>query len=44
MKLDFIWITKYWRPILTKEVAVGIRKLVREVCLAKDVQILKGYV
>jgi hypothetical protein len=31
---------KYRRPILTDEVAIGLRKLIREVCLSNEVQIL----
>ena len=40
VKLHFVWITKYRRPMLTEEVALRVRELVREICLAKEVQIL----
>jgi putative transposase len=39
-----VWITKYRRPILTEEVAIRIRELVREICLGNEVQILKGHI
>ena len=44
IKLHFVWITKYRRQILTEEVAVRVRELVREICLANEVQILKGHI
>jgi putative transposase len=42
--MHFVWITKYRRPILSKEVAVRVRELVREICLMNEVQILKGHI
>ena len=39
-----VWITKYRKPVLTGEVAVRMRELVREICKAKDVEILKGHI
>jgi putative transposase len=39
-----VWITKYRKSVLTGEVAARLRELVREVCKAKDVEILKGHI
>ena len=44
LKYHLVWITKYRKPVLTGEVAVRMRELVREVCKAKDVEILKGHI
>jgi putative transposase len=44
IKPQFVWITKYRRPILTEEVPVRVRELVREICLANEAQILKGHI
>jgi putative transposase len=37
-------ITKYRKPVLTGEVAIRMRELVRDVCKARDVEILKGHI
>jgi putative transposase len=37
-------ITKYRKPVLTGEVAIRMRELVRDVCKARDVEILKGLI
>jgi putative transposase len=44
LKFHLVWITKYRKPVLTGEVASRMRELVREVCKAKDVEILKGHI
>jgi putative transposase len=44
LKYHLVWITKNRKPVLTGEVALRMRQLVREVCKAKDVQILKGHI
>ena len=44
LKFHLVWITKYRKPVLTGEVAVRMRELVREVCKAKEVEILKGHI
>ena len=43
-KYHLVWITKYRTPVFTGEVAARLRELVREVCKAKDVEILKGHI
>lgn len=44
LKFHLVWITKYRKPVLTGEVAIRMRELVREVCKARDVEILKGHI
>jgi len=44
LKAHVVWITKYRRPVLTGEVALRVRQLVREVCATEEVEILKGHV
>ena len=44
IKLHFVWITKYRKPVLYGAVAARVRDLIREICLANDVQILKGHI
>jgi len=39
-----VFIPKYRKPILRGEVALAVRDLVREVCKAYDIEILKGHV
>ena len=40
----FVFITKYRKPVLRGEVAVRLRDLVRQICAAHDVEIVKGHV
>gem|GEM_PF-261185 len=42
-KYHLVWIT-YRKPVLTGEVAVWLRELVREICKAKDAELIKGYI
>ena len=44
LKFHLVWITKYRKPVSTGEVASRMRELVREVCKARDVEILKGHI
>ena len=44
IKYHIVWITKYRKPILRGDIAVRVRDLMREICKAKDVEIIKGYV
>ena len=36
--------TKYRRPVLRGDIAMRLRELIREICKANDVDILKGHV
>ena len=42
--LHLVWITKYRRGVLTGEVAVRLRDLIREICGQHEVSIMKGHV
>ena len=44
IKYHIIWITKYRKPVLFGDVALRLRDLVREICNAMDIQIVKGHV
>lgn len=44
IKYHLVWITKYRKPVLKGEVATRLRELIREICKANDVEILKGHV
>jgi putative transposase len=44
IKLHFVWITKFRQPLLPGTVAARTCDLVRPICTAMEVEILKGYV
>jgi putative transposase len=44
IKYHIVWITKYRKPVLTTKRALRTRELIREICLAHSVDILKGHV
>ena len=44
IKYHLVWITKYRKPVLRGPVAERVRDLIREICRARDVEILKGHV
>jgi putative transposase len=44
LHLHIVWVTKYRRPVLAGEVGERVRELIRELCGAEDVTILKGHV
>ncbi len=44
LKYHIVWITKYRKPILNTKRAMRTRELIREICLAYSVDILKGHV
>ena len=44
LKFHFVWTTKYRKPILTGEVAIRLREIVREVCRTNEIDILQGAV
>ena len=44
IKLHFVWITKYRKPLLTGSIAVRTRDLVRQICTELEVDIIKGHV
>lgn len=44
IKYHLVWITKYRKAVLGGAVAVRVRELVREICKANDIEIVKGHV
>ena len=44
LKIHLVWITKYRKKILKGDVAERVRHLVREICTANEVIIVKGHV
>ena len=44
IKYHIVWITKYRKKILTGELAKRVRELIREICKANEVEIIKGHV
>ena len=44
IKYHLVWITKYRKPILHKEIGTRLRELIRQICTSLDVQIIKGHV
>ena len=44
IKFHFVWITKYRKPLLAGAVAIRLRELIREICRAMDIEIVKGHI
>lgn len=44
IKFHIVWITKYRKPVMSGEIAKRIRELIRQICKASDVEILKGHI
>ncbi len=44
LKYHFVWATKYRYPVLRGDVAVRARDLIREICEAREIGIIKGAV
>ena len=44
IKYHIVWITKYRKPVLRADIAQRVRELIREICRAKDVEIIKGHI
>ena len=44
LKYHIVWITKYRKKVLTGLIAEKCRELLREICKANDVEIIKGHV
>ena len=44
IKFHFVWVTKYRKGVLTGEVGVRLRELVREICRTHEIEILEGAV
>ncbi len=44
LKVHLVWITKYRYQVLTKEVGYRLREIIRQVCDARDIRIIRGVV
>jgi putative transposase len=44
IKMHLVWVTKYRHKVLQGEVGVRARDLIRQVCAAREIKILKGHV
>ena len=44
IKMHLVWVTKYRHKVLRGEVGIRTRDLVRQVCAARELKILKGHV
>ncbi len=44
LKYHFVWVTKHRKAILTGEVGLRLREMVRQICLQNEVEILQGAV
>jgi putative transposase len=44
IKYHFVWTTKYRKSVLSGQVGIRLRELVREVCRTNDIEILQGHV
>jgi len=44
LKIHVVWITKYRKKVLLGDIPKRVRELILEICLANDVQIVKGHV
>ena len=42
LKYHVVWITKYRKPVLGKEIGTRVRDLIRMICASLDVEIVKG--
>ena len=44
LKVHLVWITKYRYKVLTQQIGIRIREIIRQICDSKDIQIIKGTV
>jgi putative transposase len=44
IKIHLVFVTKYRKAIIKGELAKRVRQLIREICLANEVQIIKGHI
>ena len=44
LKVHLVWITKYQYKVLTKQVGVRIRDIIRQTCEVNDIEIIQGRV
>jgi len=44
IKYHIVWVTKYRYKVLRGEIALRARDVIREICMAREITILKGHV
>ena len=44
IKYHLVWITKYRKPVITGQIAMRTRELIRMICQSNEVEILAGHV
>ena len=44
IKYHVVWVTKYRYKVLAGEIAARARDIIRQVCMAREIRILKGHV
>ena len=44
IKYHVVWITKYRKPMIGKDIGVRLRELIRQICTSMDIQIIRGHV
>ena len=44
LKYHFVWVTKYRYKVLQGEIGIRARDIIREVCMANEIIIIKGHV
>ena len=44
IKYHLVWITKYRKPVITGQITLRTRELIRIVCQSNEVEILAGHV
>ena len=44
LRYHFVWVTKYRYPVLRGEIGLRTREVIRQVCEAREITILKGVV
>ena len=42
IKYHFVWVTKYRHDILRGEIAVRARDIIRQLCMTREIDIIKG--
>ena len=42
--LHLVWVTKYRKPVMSGEVGLRVRELLREICGPHEVTIMKGHI
>ena len=44
IKCHLVWVTKYRYKVLRGEIGLRVRELIRQICVAKEIVIIKGHI